>query len=69
MSKVRDEYYNGAHDSCCEYAEAYIKELEKEKAELIDVLHKIESLTTSHAVNNRLDHIRIISNITIEKYK
>lgn len=31
---VKEEYYNGSHDSCCEVAEKYIKELENKIEEL-----------------------------------
>lgn len=42
--------------------------LEAEKAELMDVIEKIKSLTKSKAVNNPLEQIYIISDITLQKH-
>jgi hypothetical protein len=75
MSKARDDYYANYVDmyniapNPMKKASLYIKELESKETELIDVIQKIKSLTKSKAVNNPLDQIYVISDITLQKYE
>ena len=54
--KINSEKY-GTHDSCCEYAEAYIKELEQQTAELIELLNELHQLTLKDVNSDTLLHM------------
>jgi hypothetical protein len=67
MSKARDEYYR-FHQSCCEQANTYIKELEAEKADLMSDIFNIKNKYEKIESEN-MSLTESITDIGLEKIK